>query len=298
MKNYYRQFITLLQEKSGFALPGRAAAGRIVLEARGDDARATVYIQDITPQNSYKLAFISRRGGANFGVNVGSIIVGERGRYEGRFEFDAQSIGGSGIKIAEIEGAVVLVADSDDENMQAPLVGFRDSPFSWRVNFNFADGKQLPPPSLSVAETEMPEIFAEEVPPPVYDFEISETVPTVADEGPVHLFTENEIIQAFSDENADISWVAVTLKDVADLGGKWAKIAKSPHISASFERYRHILLGRTTNDGANAYVVGVPDVFRVDTCHDHAADEYCSFKLCKPGEQAPGAPGYWLRWVE
>ena len=287
MKNYYRQFITLLQEKPGFAMPGRTAAGRIVLEARGEVGRAALYLQDVSPKNSYKLVFVARKDGNNFGAAIGNVVVNERGRFEGRFEFDAKNIGGSGMNCEEIDAAVILVAD-DGEELVAPLAGFKAAPFSWRVNFSFATAKQATEAAA----------FEENVPPPAYGFETPEIEVAVPDEGPVHLFTKDTIIQAFSEDNSGTKWVALNLQDVEELGGKWAKLAKSPHISAGFERYRHILLGQNNEDGANSYVIGVPDIFSAENYNSQSVDEYCSFKLCRPDAPPEGAPGYWLRRVD
>ena len=312
MKNYYRQFITLLQERPGFALPGKEAAGRIVVEARGEAARATVYIQDISPQNAYKLAFISRHGQETRGIVVGSIIVGERGRYEGRFEFDSRSIGGSGISCEQIEGAVVLAYGENTEDLAAPLSGFKAAPFSWRVNFNFADAKEAEQqqPKVEAAE-QHPAVFVEEVPQSVYDFETPD-VPFASKEvkvaatpkarptpDPGHLFEEDVIIDVFDSQTNDtpVKWVAVTLKNMIDLGDKWAKAADCPHVTASFKKYRHILLGQKRTLEGDAYILGVPDVFRSDAAHAGEGVEklYCNFKLCRAAAPVEGAPGYWLK---
>ena len=202
MKNYYRQFVTLLQERPGYAMPGKQAVGRIVIEAREDMGRATVYIQDLSPQNSYKLAFINKAGDANMGVVLGSIIVDERGRYEGKFEFDRTNIGGSRITCEGIDACVVFFGGGDEE-FAAPLAGYRLTPFSWRVNLSFPDGKEDSPilevkrleeakeeaqkeaseeiaEETNAEEIEMDinekilELKIEEVPPSTYDFIIEE----------------------------------------------------------------------------------------------------------------------------
>ena len=306
MKNYYRQFITLMQERAGFALPGREAAGRIVLEARGEAARATVYIQDISPQKVYKLAFVAKnsrkQGQGSLGVVVGSIIVGEKGKYEGRFEFDGRNIGGSGISCEEIEGVVVLVSDDDD--LTAPLSGFKGAPFSWRVNFNFAGGEvkedeAAPPDSASIAaeEVAVTEVLAEEafVEEEMPQENLMEKIPQEpANSGPDAWFENNTqaMVNVFGNSD-EVTWVAVTLNDIRDLGGKWSKIAKCPHATEGFEKYRHVLMGRQEN----TYILGVPDVYCGDASWGRKGLEngYVTFKLCNSGGAVEGAPGYWMR---
>ena len=339
MKNYYRQFITLLQEKPGFALPGKEAAGRIVVEARGEAAKATVYIQDISPQNTYKLAFISRQGQASLGIVVGSIIVGERGRYEGRFEFDSRSIGGTGISCEEIEGAVVFVSGEMAQELIAPLSGFKSAPFSWRVNFNFADGKRVvnepqgeavrtaqtdvpieevpQPDAVPIPEMPEPEPVPEPEPEPAPEPEpepepIPEPAPVINtqaapkpadDTGPGILFHKDALVDVFDerdgqkDPDINIKWAAITPQDMVSLGGKWAAAMNDPIVASSFKKYRHILLGQEKRKNQISYILGVPDIYRAgSTCSGEETEEhFCSFKLCRPGGPAEGAPGYWLK---
>ena len=240
MRNYYRQFVTLLQERPGYAMPGKQAVGRIVIEAREEAARATVYIQDLSPQNTYKLAFINKAAEVNLGVVMGTIIVDERGRYEGKFEFNRTDIGGSRITCERIDACVVFLAGSEEE-FAAPLVGYRMAPFSWRVNLSFPDGKDDSPilevkqaaePEEPVAEVEEPigdeadeieeeegegvlgiaenTLETEEVPPPVYDFAVEEPVylpkesPAQMDENPEPVKNDeaDRISDLFQNESA------------------------------------------------------------------------------------------------
>ncbi|MCL2376254.1 MAG: hypothetical protein FWC76_02545 [Defluviitaleaceae bacterium] len=181
MKSYYRQFITLLQERPGYAMPGKQAVGRIVIEARDETARAIVYIQDLAPQNTYKLAFINRADETNIGVMLGSIIVDERGRYEGRFEFDRSNIGGSRIACENIDACAIIPSDSGEE-LAAPLVGYKGQPFSWRVNLRFPDGKE-DSPILEIKEIEeAPETDGVEVVEEVVEEAIEEIVEEVVEE--------------------------------------------------------------------------------------------------------------------
>jgi hypothetical protein len=313
MKNYYRQFVTLLQERPGHAMPGKQAVGRIVIEARDNMARATVYIQDLSPQSTYKLAFISRAGEGNLGVVLGSIIVDERGRFEGKFEFDRANIGGSTIACEGIDACVVILGGSEEE-LAAPLAGYRSQPFSWRVNLGFADGKEESPilevkqleevaaetETESAKKPEKPEeaVEAEEVPAPVYDFVMEEQ----ASEAP----TPHDVFQALFQEESTVEifghwgrfpkaqWIVTTLQSIEATG---EKLVQNPLVRECCQKHRHILLGRNIGDMVSTYVLGIPDIYDI-TLHtgEHEFNSlFDSFKLCNPSDPVKGAHGYWLK---
>ena len=334
-KNYFRQFVTLLQERPGHTMPGKQAVGRIVIEAREEMARATVYIQDLSPQNSYKLAFISRAGEANMGVVLGSIIVDERGRYEGKFEFSRADIGGSRITCEGIDACVVLLS-SNEEDYAAPLVGYRLAPFSWRVNLSFPDGKDNSPilevkqieeekieEAVEVEEREeveaAPEVEAveeateakeasaetEEVPPPAYDFATEEPQSQQGNDRFSALFESESIIEIFgnSDRFPSAQWIVTTLQKVESPGEVQAaglaadNLLQNPLVRECCDKHRHILLGRNADGADSTYILGVPDVFDI-TVHNNEHEFnriFDSFKLCSPSDPARGAHGYWLK---
>jgi hypothetical protein len=310
MRNYYRQFVTLLQERPGYAVSGKQAVGRIVIEAREDMARAMVYIQDLSPQNTYKLAFVSKAGEANLGVVLGSVIVNGRGRYEGKFEFDRTNIGGAGITCEGIDACVIFL-DGDEEEFIAPLAGYRAQPFSWRVNLSFPDGKEESPilevkhieeaveaPVQEIAE--VAEDAHEEVPPPVYAFVTEDSIeiePAVEDNVVSVLFEGGEAVEVFADSTRfpDARWVVTTLQGA---GAVDDRIFQNPLVAERCQEHKHILLGRNIDaDGRDTYILGVPDVFDV-TVHtnEHEFNSiFDSFKLCNPNDPVKGAHGYWLK---
>ena len=330
MKNYYRQFVTLLQERPGHAMPGKQAVGRIVIEARDDMARATVYIQDLAPQNTYKLAFINRAGEENLGVVLGAIIVDERGRYEGKFEFDRAGIGGSRITCEGIDACVVFLGGGNEE-FEAPLAGYRLQPFSWRVNLSFSDGKENSPilevkqveesapaaPVEVVEETQEEvgvktetEAEVEEVPPPVYDFIVEEpvSVPAVtqAAQEPIpndeiaKLFENEDTIEIFRDTGQfpAAQWIVTALHKIENLEQIGKELLQNPFVKECCEKHKHILIGRH-EDGGNVYILGIPDVYDTASNINPNVKEFCdifdSFKLCNPNDPVKGSHGYWLK---
>jgi len=304
MKNYYRQFITLLQERPGYAMPGKQAVGRIVIEARDDMAKATVYLQDISPQNSYKLAVISQVGDRNLGIVLGSIFADERGRYEGKFEFDRGDIGGRGITCEGIDACAVILS-GDDGDLAAPLVGYKAKPFSWRVNLSFPDGKASSP----IVETA--EVLAEEVPPSVYAFDTEyvfdaeyafdteepEPVPETQPKPISELFTDGDAIEV--DVFKDARWIVTTLQKLKDCGHVESDILENPNVMDCSDKHQHILLGRKADEGQDIYILGIPDVYdsNAEVPNREFEKMFDSFKLCSPDDAEKNSHGYWLKHI-
>jgi len=318
MTNYFRQFVTLLQERPGHAISGKQAVGRIVIEARDSTARATVYIQDLSPQNTYKLVFVNKAGEINFGVVLGTIIVDEKGRYEGKFEFNRTSIGGSRINCEGIDACVIILGDGD-EDFVAPLVGYRTQPFSWRVNLAFPDNKE-DSPILEVKQVEEIEVteeiqeaseveekitevaqeeIQEEVPISVYNFETKDTETSNFES----LFKNENIVDIFDGAGrfGVAQWVVTTSQEVmGQFTGKLGmEILHNPLVSECCEKHKHVLLGRNKSEGNTTYILGIPDIFDI-TSHaiGHELNNiFDSFKLCNPNDPVKGAHGYWLKQI-
>lgn len=315
MKNYFRQFITLTQDRPGFSLPGREVAGRIVIESRDGVGKASVYIQNISPQHSYKLVFVAKGGDRNIGVALGHIIIGEKGRYEGKFEFEPNNIGGSGMTCRDIDGAAVLVNNAED--MAAALVGFKGQPFSWRVNLRFGEAAVKEESEAAPEETDAEIVMEviEEVPASVYDFEYEVNLPSWGEvsaenrdegeftepDGIALLFEGADTVEVFKeyDENGDnlnsnIKWIVAGLQDITALSCVEESIKSNPFVHNSFEKYKHLLLGEISIEGQSEYIIGVPDVYSEENALP-AIEEFEVFKQFRPGEPAAGSHGYWLK---
>jgi hypothetical protein len=143
MHKYYRQFITLSGTRQSNS---REPLGRVVLEARDAVGRATVYLQGIL-QGSYRLIFFTRDSGHNLAVDAGLVLVDDKGRFEGKFEFNRNDIMDSRLTIESIEGAAVAAAT----NTEPLLEGFTKTSYQWRIGLSFPT---LTPPTSE--ETEHP----------------------------------------------------------------------------------------------------------------------------------------------
>ena len=320
MKNYFRQFITLTQDRPGYSLPGREVAGRIVIESRDGVGKASLYIQFISPQHNYKLVFIAKGGDGNIGVSLGHIVACEKGRYEGKFEFEPNNIGGSGMTCRDIDGVAVLVNNAED--MTAALVGYKGQPFSWRVNLRFgeaADEEVITEDEEVITEAAVHEV--EEVPASVYDIEhdanlqgwgkvSAENKAEEAYAAPVDiaapydiatLFEVSDTVEVFKeyDENdcgfnSNIKWIVAGLQDITALSCVGDCIKNNACVHDSFNKYKHLLLGEIETEGQSEYILGIPDVY----CEERAPlvlEEFEVFKQFKVGELDAGAHGYWLK---
>lgn len=167
MRNYFRQFIILNADRPS-AGHGRDATGRVVLEGRDNGGRATVYLQD-TPSGVYRLVLFTKNERESFAADAGVVVIEDRGRFEGRFDFVRNDIAGAGFSLDDVAG--VAIVQSSDLSQQADfsvaLCGFRDMPYSWRVNLHF-------PQFVSGAELEniaheksQPETGLETTPQPI-----------------------------------------------------------------------------------------------------------------------------------
>ncbi|MCL2235788.1 MAG: hypothetical protein FWB98_05045 [Defluviitaleaceae bacterium] len=315
MKNYFRQFIVLSADRPS---AGKQATGRVVLEAKDDHGKATVYLQNLA-QGRYKLLLFAKGEGENFATDAGVVAVCDKGRFEGKFEFKRRDIAGCGLAVDNIEGAAIIQASENfngQGDISVALAGFRDAPYSWRINLRFpgfdpktekveaANQEPLHIPEPESAPMPAPEpvlpAIPEEVPSPVYSGSIADFQHThnpVQPEKPVpqpnrHLdsfFEASRPVDLFRDHKPYIKWVAANLKDMQALEMGDEEIRNSPFVQEKSHRYRHILMGRDENGN---YALAVPDVF----CKHVSREEFDAFKLCQPGTPVDGSPGYWVKY--
>jgi len=107
-------------------------------------------------------------------------------------------------------------------------------------------------------------------------------------------FFENRAEPSYSRKN-DTEMMIGALKDINTLGSGFHEVASHEFTADSFEKHRHILLGRTTA-GDDKCILGIPDLY----CKHRAAQAgeiYCTFKMINSGDLIDGAAGYWLRML-
>ncbi len=149
MNAYKRIFITLKQDRGDYTQYGRKAQGRCVLEAQGNGGRASVVVQDLMPDNHYKLYIASPESSGTLCVLLGSVDVDKKGRADSRFTFDADSVGGSHKPLSEFSVAFICVHRANGDVVM-PLCGVDGNVGIWKSNLIFFE------PSTIKQEEEKP----------------------------------------------------------------------------------------------------------------------------------------------
>ncbi|MCL2754022.1 MAG: hypothetical protein FWE44_07740, partial [Defluviitaleaceae bacterium] len=131
--NYFRRFFTLT---TGSQSSRRDATGRVVLEARNDVVKTTVFLQDVQ-EGAYRLVAFSKEGLA---ADIGAVIINEKGRFDGKFELNRKSVAGSGLAAEDVEG-MTIITPPNGTDFSVVLSGFLSEPFPLRANLHFDQPK-------------------------------------------------------------------------------------------------------------------------------------------------------------
>jgi hypothetical protein len=315
-KDYYRAYVALSEEQSGYSLPGRKAFGKAVIEARGAEGKLIVSVQGLRPKVPYKVYLIAKNIGAPTsrysGVFICDMPVSEKGAGEVKLAFDAHDVGGSGFMAGLFTVVAVLVHNAP--NLTAPLVGYSGDTVFWKNGFEVYTKKEEarsmihdepanPEPAVTedfmayaknyMDETD--EYYAPEPEPvhePVTEF-IPEPIPepVIVSETENHinvLFAKNAKMSPFITKDPDIEWVRIAPEHVSLFG--LTQLASSEFLMTAYKRYRHLVLGRV---GGARYIIGVPDMYGPQSAL--VAEEMgMAFKRCDGGEVAENSYGYWL----
>ena len=187
---YKRFFITLSQDRAGFAAGAKAPTGRATLEVRNGAGRITTYVQGLKPldKGSYMVYLISSKNSENMGVAAGLVKLDEKGKFEGRWDFNPTNIGGSGLTLEDINVVAILVK-SDDSEIISPLVGYRAEKLIWKNNFSEAI-KQTPG---AVEATEIEEVQVVEIAEP--EIEEAQVVEVVEEATEIQAVESSESVE-------------------------------------------------------------------------------------------------------
>ncbi|MDR2167405.1 MAG: hypothetical protein LBE35_06125 [Clostridiales bacterium] len=284
---YYRQFITLSGDGKGL--------GRVVLEARDDRARAMVYLQDIK-EGSYRLLLLSKGDGENFAVDLGTVVVCDRNRFEGTFELNRTNIANSGLTLECIDGAAAILPKMPGEfkprnGFDMILAGFCGAPYSWRANLSFPQHSVEAVVDVVEKVAEIPKIQAAEAAPPVIPAKAG--IPPESNERLDKYFNPANIVDVFNDEEPQAEWVTASLFDLHSLGLYNYSIQNNPAIITNARKFRHVLLGRTNSGGQRGYVLGIPDILPKKDIHAMES-AMGTFRPCHPQGPSEEMHGYWL----
>ena len=307
MSDYFRQFIMLSGENRD---TGR---GRIIIEARLDNGKASLTAQGLAANRQFCLIFLVKDNDNCIGLDLGTFWTDFRGRIEGRFPFNPSRLLNSSYNIHNLEG--VLVANANAEEIHPVLLGYKNAVFSWRSNFSmFKEDEQKPQaqtfevfePEVPIEEEvpfEEPVEFEEPIEPIEEPIEHIEPIEELIEPIPVQtpflanfdpLFETESTIDIFETQNS--IWIATTPETLAKSCELGLKLSENKIVKRAYERHKHIILGKIEEDGKKGYIIGAPDIYKSIDAFE-IQQEFGSFRSIHSDGLSEGTHGYWLKEI-
>lgn len=110
------------------------------------------------------------------------------------------------------------------------------------------------------------------------------------------VFTHNTPMSPFGADDKETEWVRFSPRECALLQMPAMDYETNLFIAAGHYRFNHLILGKNRSDGAERFILGVPDSYCSEDRRHAEKLGFSSFRACG-GENAPGAYGYWLMHV-
>ena len=137
MNDYFRAFVALTEEQSGFSIAGKKAFGKAIIEARGTEGKLLVSVQGLQPDAFYKVYLVAKNIGtpsSRFsGVFMGNLPVNDKGVADIKIPFNAHSVANSGFMVGLFSAVAIIVHNAPA--LTAPLVGYVSEPVFWKNGF-------------------------------------------------------------------------------------------------------------------------------------------------------------------
>ncbi len=130
---YSRVFFTLMQESLGYGNKGHTPTGRVILEKRGGECKITLTLQDLKPETNYKLYIMSSSEGFS-GIEVGNVIVDERGKAELKKELSMKAMEESAITIDKVDIIGIAVVNKSEHTWV--MAGYKGEVIRFKDKFN------------------------------------------------------------------------------------------------------------------------------------------------------------------
>ncbi|MCL2564449.1 MAG: hypothetical protein FWE24_01390 [Defluviitaleaceae bacterium] len=172
-QNYQRYQIILSENTTEFTMKGKKALGKCVLEAKGESGKVSFSVQNLKPGVICNAYIVSSDNVSGAAIDIGRIIVSDKGSAELKWECSADDVDGSGIALNAFNVAGMMILDGNA--IKAPIVGHRDREVAWKNNLHI-HSKKLPETAYAEPiKDELPEndpepntLFLEkdEIPPP------------------------------------------------------------------------------------------------------------------------------------
>ena len=161
---YNRTFIVLTGGQKGV---GSGALARCILETRGQSGKLILNVQNLQ-KNTYTVHLYLSDGDRMLAIKGFDITVDAKGKGEGKYEFDPDDIGGSGLALEQL--AVITINAGTDFSKPALIGFFGEELTDWhKKSVIFSNEK---PPEIK----ELIEIEASEKPEEIVEEPIEESV--------------------------------------------------------------------------------------------------------------------------
>ena len=140
-RRYYKSFIIMSEEMSGFSIGEKAIMGNCTLEIKNNKGKFTFYLQGLKPLNdsrSYVLYAIVGGVSNSKGVAICKVEPDKWGRVDIKVDFEPDNVFRSNMKIENFNIFALMVDSPNDRRniVISPLVGYCNSKINWRRDFS------------------------------------------------------------------------------------------------------------------------------------------------------------------
>jgi len=316
---YSRFFMPLAEEAKGYEFKGRTPAGRCIVEARGNESKLSVWVQDLKPETRYTIYLVFNQMGQHVGINMGQLAVDSKGKGEVRRDILAAQLFTFLLK----DIIAVAIVDVGAGGVVSPLCGYKDERVHWRHGFK--EHKVEKPAEKPAEEPRAKIVEPAPMPSPVEEVAAAEDIPVIEEappvpavipspplatipEPPIEEATQNtntleffESIlnsstpcQPFSDEDDDTIWVRCEKFGEISFLTNDSSVMNAPFILASWADHEHFILGIKTESSAQQFFLGVPGTYSTDGLLAARPLGFTMFRSCNRKNHGIGDEGYWL----
>ncbi|MDD4495146.1 MAG: hypothetical protein PHV32_12540 [Eubacteriales bacterium] len=132
---YKRMYFIFEEEETGFS-SGKRPSGHVKIEIKDGKGKLEAVINNLKSEErtKYRLYLGKLDNDRAFAVDAGA-LSGENGTYTGKWIFNADNVGNTGIEFDELNIAAVCAIQAGAK-CRYPLVSFKDKRIPWRNQFN------------------------------------------------------------------------------------------------------------------------------------------------------------------
>lgn len=109
-----------------------------------------------------------------------------------------------------------------------------------------------------------------------------------------YMFNTNETLIPFEDYNKTIKWIKVAPFELVTLNLSIWTYIKHQFINVGWKKYKHLILGKYSQDNVCKYILGVPDSYNNEYVDIAKELGFKKFAPCKNKTLQKGSLGYWL----